>query len=293
MTQKILLTGASGGLGHRVLQKLREVDVFSICALVHRRPLKEGICKTIRADLLDPSSLLKAVEGCDTVLHMAALTHSNNEFEYFRVNFEGTENLITACQAKGVSRFIFVSSRSAQADGGAYAVSKLRAEEAVKASGLSWLILQPGECYGPGLNDPINRLAQSVQRWPFIPCISDENCKLSPIYVEDVVEAIVSAVKSDRVSQESLVLAGPESMTFEELVDSLCLHFKVNRRKIFLSLEILSVWASISSRFGIGTLVPDQIPRLLCKKPEYDPSTEEKIGFSPKNIEQGLKLLFP
>jgi len=291
MTQKILLTGASGGLGGLVLRQLADEAIFSISALRHQRPLEKGICDDVCGDLEDPDSLLLAVEGCDTVLHLAALTHSSNESDYFKINLQGTQNLLSACIAKGVKRFIYVSTRSAQADGGAYALSKLKAEEAVKVSGLSWLIVQPGECYGPGMKEPINRLAKWVQRWPIVPCIRDKNCTLSPVYVGDVVQALVTALKSEQLSKETIVLAGPDAMTFEELIDRMSQHYLVKRIKIRVSIHRVHLLAQILSRWGINALVPDQIPRLICKKPENDPSRNDLLHFSPKKLEQGLKTL--
>ncbi|PIR01457.1 MAG: hypothetical protein COV66_01470 [Nitrospinae bacterium CG11_big_fil_rev_8_21_14_0_20_45_15] len=291
MTQKILLTGASGGLGGLVLRKLVDEAIFSISALVHQQPLEKGIYEVVCGDLTDPDSLLPAVEGCDTVLHLAALTHSPNESDYFKVNLEGTQNLLSACLAKSVKRFIFVSTRSAQADGGAYALSKLKAEEAVKQSGLSWLIVQPGECYGPGMKEPINRLAEWVQRWPVVPCIRDKNCTLSPVYVDDVVQALVTALKFGQISKETIVLAGPEAMTFEELIDRMCHYYQVKRRKVRVSIHLVQILVRILSRLGVNALVPDQIPRLICNKPEYDPSSKNLIDFVPKTLEQGLKSL--
>jgi nucleoside-diphosphate-sugar epimerase len=291
MTQKILLTGASGGLGGLVLRQLVDEGIFNVAALVHQRPLEKGICEVVYGDLTDADSLLSAVEGCDTILHLAALTHSSNEPDYFKINLEGTQNLLSACIAKGIKRFIFVSTRSAQVDGGAYALSKLKAEEAVKHSGLSWLILQPGECYGPGMKEPVNRLAEWVQRWPIVPCIRDKNCTLSPVYVGDVVQALATALKSEQISKETIVLAGPEAMTFEELIDRMSHYYQVQRRKVRVSIHLVHNVARILSRLGINALVPDQIPRLICKKPEYDPSRKHLIDFVPKTLEQGLKSL--
>jgi len=260
--------------------------------MAHRRPLNQNACETVFGELLDPVTLMSAVEGCDVVLHMAALTHSPDESKYFKINHEGTQNLISACVEKGVKRLVFVSTRSAQADGGSYALSKLNAEEAVKKSGLQWIILQPAECFGPGSKDFINRLANWVRKWPVIPCIGGKNCKLSPVHVDDAVAGIVSSLKIEGIINKTFVLAGPETMTIEELIDRLCLFFKIKKGKVNLPLSMISLFAQISSRMGMNIIMPDQIPRLACKKPDYDAKSGAELGFTPRKLEEGLKNMF-
>jgi len=107
----MLLTGP-GGLGVAILGELARTGATGV-ALSRRgvAPLPNG-WRAVRADLTDPRSLRGVCAGCETVLHLAAVTHSNLPGEYHRVNVDGTRHLLDAARAEGVRHFVHVSSRA-------------------------------------------------------------------------------------------------------------------------------------------------------------------------------------
>jgi dihydroflavonol-4-reductase len=89
------VSGATGFVGGHVARELREqgADV-----------------RDERVDLLDRDGLERVIDGCDTVVHVAALySYEAPEAEFERVNVEGTRTLLAAAFAKGVRRFLFTS----------------------------------------------------------------------------------------------------------------------------------------------------------------------------------------
>jgi nucleoside-diphosphate-sugar epimerase len=286
---KLLITGASSDLASKLVAVLIDSGKFSISLLEHRSEVRVDSCKTVSGDMNDLGSLDHACQGVDEVLHLAALTHSCNSSEYFKVNRDGTQNLITACKRNNVTRFTFVSSMAACNDSGAYGLSKLEAEELVCKSGLEWNILRPSEVYGPQMKEGIGKLISWVEHLLFIPVIGDGSYCLSPVYIDDVVEAMAQVVMSPDLTSQILNLCGPEMISFKEMIDRLSQFLQVRRHKIFIPISIAKLGVSLASLMKVGSFTPDQIPRLLCSKNQDISQTSTMISYSPRKLEEGLK----
>ena len=77
-------------------------------------------CERVSGELGSLASLIAATSGIDTVIHLAVMTHSPSREDYFKVNVEGTKNLLEASIRNKISRFIYMSSGAAHPQGGAY-----------------------------------------------------------------------------------------------------------------------------------------------------------------------------
>lgn len=289
----ILVTGASGNFGNQLIPALVARGNVKIRVLVHRAAVLLPDCERVSGALADHDSLIAATSGVDTVIHLAALTHSPRKEDYIQVNAEGTKNLVSACRRNNISRFVFMSSGAAHPGGGAYSESKLVAERWVKQSGLSWTVLRPREVYGTGGKEGINQLISWVQRLPAIPVIGDGRTAMSPVYIDDVVSATMEAVlKTDAVGK-SYDLAGPEDMSYVALVDRLSTYFRVQRTKLFIPVALVQGVARLFQFVNANILVPDQIPRLLCDKPYPENFEIPQLHYRPRKLEEGLRACFP
>ncbi len=289
----ILVTGASGGFGKRLIPALVARENINIRVLEHRSPVEFPDCERVSGALSDLDSLIAATSGMDTVVHLAALTHSSSREDYFKVNAEGTKNLITASIRNKISRFIYMSSGAAHPQGGAYSESKLAAERWVKESGLPWTILRPREVYGTGGKEGINQLIGWVEKLPMIPVIGNGRASMSPVFIDDVVSAVVEAVFQANASGNSYDLAGPEDMAYAALVDRLSAYFGVRVIKLFIPVFVVQGMASLLRAINVNTLVPDQIPRLLCKKNYPKKFQIPLLNYRPRKLEEGLRMCFP
>jgi UDP-glucose 4-epimerase len=142
---KILVTGATGKVGSRLVQRLAQRG-DQVRALV-RDPsradeLRQAQVELLLGDLLEPASLTPAVRGVDAVVHCAAFFRGATPEQARSVNELGTQHLAAAARTAGVKRFVFTSTglvygsnggRAAKEDdvcapSAAYPLSKLAAE---------------------------------------------------------------------------------------------------------------------------------------------------------------------
>jgi nucleoside-diphosphate-sugar epimerase len=98
---KVLLTGNKGRLGSRV-QPLLEADGHQVACFDRQ----DGL------DILNPNQLNQAANGCDVIIHLAAIPHPQKGSleDYFRQNVEGTFNVLQAAVANKVKRVVYSSS---------------------------------------------------------------------------------------------------------------------------------------------------------------------------------------
>lgn len=285
----LLVTGASSEMGSALIRQLLNNSDLKIRAMVHRSLVNVSGCEIRPGNLKNKGLLVRALSGVDTVVHMAALTKSTRESDYFEVNVRGTKNLIEACLESGVKKIIFISSAAASLHGGGYSRSKLEAEQLIKKSGMKWLILRPSEVYGQRAGDSINRLIRWIQRYIFVPVIGAGTCKLSPVFIDDVVSAIASSIFNKELENETIVLAGPEELTCDDLVDRVAAYFGVKRFKLHLPVGLIRFGITVMPKLGMNILVPDQISRLLCDKSFGIDLAKEKLDYSPRILEEGIK----
>jgi len=158
----ILVTGGTGLVGARLLQRLAEAGIACRALVRAGKPVPEGV-QRIEGDILDAASLQQAVAGVSAIIHLAAVFRTSDEALIHRVNLDGTCNLIAAARAHAPqARFIMASTTNiydkdsphpgreddAVAPTQAYPASKLAAENALRQSGLNWSIQRFGFVYG-------------------------------------------------------------------------------------------------------------------------------------------------
>ncbi|HUO46543.1 MAG TPA: NAD-dependent epimerase/dehydratase family protein [Acidimicrobiia bacterium] len=165
----VLITGATGVVGGAVLRHLLE-EGDPIRAMVRPgRGLPVGVEAAI-GDVLDYESLLTACSGVDIVYHLAGVNKvcDPRPDEMYRVNVDGTRNLIRACRAMGVRRMVYTSSAATLGEpAGAignedtihrgefnshYERSKYQAEQVMlrEAADLDFVMVNPSSVQGPG-----------------------------------------------------------------------------------------------------------------------------------------------
>ena len=160
----VLVTGASGLVGSRVLPRLATAG-FECRALVRGDLELPPGTTAVRGDLGEPGSLQAAVEAVDAVVHLAALFRTDDQDAIWRANLDGTRNLVDAVRTHSPrARFIMASTGNVYDSDGtrpaletdactptlAYPASKVAAENLLRDSGLTWTILRLPFVYGDG-----------------------------------------------------------------------------------------------------------------------------------------------
>ena len=272
---KVLVTGAGslllGGVAAALVERGDEV----VC--LQRRPLALDGVATVSGDVRDAAAVLAAAQGCDAIVHGAALVGVVGEWDDFRsVNVDGAANVVSAAQSVGVSRLVYVSTPSVAHSGhsivgegaaaavtgrrGAfYAESKAIAEQAVLAANsdsLGIVAIRPHLVWGPGDTQLVGRIVERA-RAGRLAMVGDGSALIDSTYIDNAISAHVAALDAVRpgaaCAGRAYVVANGEPRTVRELMDGICraagVPFQPRRVPVGLALRAGAVVERVWPRF--------------------------------------------
>jgi NADH dehydrogenase len=174
-------------------------------------------------DVTRPESLASAMHGVESVVGCQQFPNSPIEnpgkgYTFEKVDAEGTENLVRAAKAAGVTRYVYLSGAGAAPEGPHWFRAKWRAETAVHESGLTYTILRPSWVYGPQ-DRSLNRFLGMSRFLPFVPLIGNAgNQRMQPVFIDDVGRAVAESLDNRAVANQVFELGGPDVMSMTEVV---------------------------------------------------------------------------
>jgi NADH dehydrogenase len=218
----LLLTGATGSIGSRLLPLLLEQGEDVRCLV--RDPRRLGarrvdvqIALGDLGELADPHTVRQSLRGVDTVVHLAATIRDQPPRRIEELNGLATVRLLEAAERTGVRRFVFFSALDAgAAQRTRFFRAKWVAEQAVKSSPLETSIFAPSIVYDR--SDPWIMLLRRFSFLPVLPVSGEGRAAFQPIWARDVAECVVAALKADEL-RPRYELAGPETLTYDEMSD--------------------------------------------------------------------------
>jgi len=287
-----LVTGASGFIGGHLLA---EGDR----ALLRHAAATPG---SVVGDLLAPESLAAACEGVESVFHCAGYAHAFSSSDpdiHWRINYEGTRNLLKAAGEAGVRRFVFLSSVKAMAEPGAicadedwpgepatpYGRAKRAAEGAVLEAGAKYgmhvVNLRLAMVYGRGGRGNLERMARGI-RAGWFPPLPDTGNRRSLVHVDDVVAAMRLVAQAPAANGRTYIVADPKAYSGHEIYDAI-------RRALG---KLPARWRVPTALLRSGGWLGDGLGKLAGRTlPLNSEVTERLLGsacYSPARIEREL-----
>jgi nucleoside-diphosphate-sugar epimerase len=223
----LLITGGTGFVGGHLLEKLAASGETARC-LVRRktlaRPLPPGM-QPVFGDLSTGQGLDEALDGVDTVIHLAGVTKALRAADYETGNARATETLAKAAAGRAL-RFVHVSSLAAVGPGAMveedaeprpvshYGRSKLEAERRVRALLPDAVIVRPAVVYGPRDTDVFQVLKSAAKGLSLE--IAGGGQWFSAIYVRDLADALALASRDPRAAGRTYFLAARQPVSWRE-----------------------------------------------------------------------------
>lgn len=314
--QFTLVTGATGLVGYNIVKALlaRGRSVRALVRSIEKgQRLLPAECELVQGDITDKASIEVAMQNCDVVYHAAGFPEQwmKDPEIFYRVNVQGTENMLQVAQAQNIKRFMYTSTIDVFAaekgqqynesildpepKGTDYERSKQLADQKVVEAlqqGLPVIFLHPAGVYGPGptdspgVNDFINKLDKGEA-----PVLLPGGLPL--VYAPDVGEG--HALAEEKAEMGSRYILGEGYYELPYLAKQILVALHSNKKvPPVMPVSIVKVLSSITEFFANIFNKPPLIPKgqlhfMLWQAIPDSSKAQRELSWKPTLLKDGLE----
>jgi len=265
---RVAIIGSTGFVGGYLIDALLERgdEVVALVRSGSENKLQQAQrVDTVAGDLSSQASLAALVRGCDAVIYNVGLLREfpRRGVTFENAQYEGVVKTVEAMQDNGVSRLLLMSAIGVKDPGTSYQSTKYRAEQYALASGLDVTVLRPSVIFGDprGTMEFATQLYRDMVRPP-LPAVAFPGVRMSPVAITDVADAFVSALHDDATIGRTFQLAGPETLSWNDIVERIAEAVGKSKLVLPMPLYLMRVGATLFDWLPFYPVTRDQLTML-------------------------------
>jgi uncharacterized protein YbjT (DUF2867 family) len=210
----VLVTGATGFIGRRLVPALVD-DGHTVRAMTRRPEQYDGPGEPVGADVMDPESLVAALDGVDVAVY---LVHSLDDPDFERKDADAARNFSKAAATAGVRQIIYMGGLGADdGDLSAHLRSRREVEGLLGQDGVPVTVLRAAIVVGHGgISWEITR--QLVKNLPAMIVPKWVGTRTQPIALDDVIRYLAGVVDKEEALDRVFEIGGTEQLTYLEMM---------------------------------------------------------------------------
>ena len=226
---RVVVTGATGFVGRHVRRHLRNGDVE--ISSVSRRDFKTFQNEQSIITKSYDSDLLPRIQNHDALIHLIGIGSQSIGHDFDSVNFELTKKITGLCVRADIKKIVYLSGLGVSRHSPlGYFLSKYKAENEIRNSGLDFTIFRPS--YIVGKDDLLTKKLNRQIRRGLVTIPGSGRFCIQPVSISDASKIICDSITGKKFSNKILDLVGPETVTFEDYVRRFLGTAKIDIKKI-------------------------------------------------------------
>jgi len=328
--RKIAIVGGAGFVGKQLASRLVsegwQVEILTRSRERHRDLLVLPTARIHSVNAHDLEALTQATAGCEVVVNLIGiLNETGNDGEGFRkAHVETTDNVIAACKNNGIKRLLHMSALNADAEQGTSYYLRTKGEAEALVHGVSELHVtsfRPSVIFGQddsffnrfagllklgGLDFPwastwvfwgadmplFKRFLQTWTLKPYYFPLACPNAKFAPVWVSDVVSAMVKSINNPLTYGKRYDLCGPQTYTLAELVEMTAMMMGLQRRIIPMTDKASEWQAKLLEKVPSKPFSTDNLNSMKMDSVCAGEQTFAELGIQPSSVETIMPRYF-
>ena len=288
----IFIAGGTGFVGSHLVSRLVDAG-FELKILTRNQYTSSPLfnhpkIKKTQGDILDKSTLIKGMEGCNLVINCVGIILETKKKTFKNIHVEGVKNLIEASKTNGVEKIIHISALgTSEKPVSKYFSTKFEGEQLIKNSGLEYTILRPSLLFGKG--DKFFPVLKILVSLPVTPVIGNGKNRFQPVSVNDLAKCIELSIDNKDTDSKTFEIGGPQIFSFIEMLHVAA---KVLNKKCYPIRVPAPIVKAFASVFDIllpqPPITKDQIKMLKVDNITMKNAAEEFFRLDLVNLEEGL-----
>ena len=291
---RVLVTGANGFLGSRIVAALRDAGHEPVLAV--RNAASRGETAALACDMardVDVRTWAPRLAGIEAVVNCAGILREARNDTFQRVHVDAPLALFHACVTSGVRRVIQVSALGDPADG-EFIASKQRCDSALSALDLDWLVLRPGLVYSAHGAYGGSTLLRAMAALPAVMLLPRDGSQvLQPLAAEDLAQLVVAGLARPCVRGEIVQAVGPEVLTLRSYLAAWRAWFGLRSAYAVATPRAL-VEATIAAgqawgRGPVCRVIANLLERRRIGAADAPARMHALLGVAPRTLQQALR----
>jgi NADH dehydrogenase len=289
---RIAITGGTGFVGLHTARALAAAGhEVRMVARGRRAVPRPAGTQFARANVVTGEGLQEALQGCDTLISLAAVIRERGAQTFDRVNRQGAENVARAAREAAVGHIVHLSAIGADPDPAyPYLATKWGGEQAMLASGVPVDIIRSSLLFGAG-DAFFTRLVKLIRWNPVVPIPGDGSAMFQPLAIIDLAQIMVQCVEKGprRLFAE---VGGPDWLSLNEIFEIIKAQMGTRRRNVHVPvMAILPAAIVMDKLLPNPPVTPGQLKLLAKANTTRLDAVPSRFGFQPLSFADNSEYL--